>query len=128
FNGPIALSVDGLPPGVTCPPQSIGPGQRAATLVVSAAPSAAPFTGEVKIKGTATIKGQPAVPEAPPGSITFPVPPQQHTPAGGHPDQCRRSCAPSSRPVLPSAKRRRGTGPPTTTRLPSFRPTRRPST
>src|SRR5262249_20065199 len=52
FNGEIALSVEGLPPGVTCPPQTLAFGTRTTTLVLSAADSAEPGTGEIKGVGT----------------------------------------------------------------------------
>jgi hypothetical protein len=80
FNGDIALSVEGLPKGVTCPPQWVGAGQRAGALVLSAAADAAPWTGEVKVKGTAIVNGQTLVREARPGGITWPVQPQQNIP------------------------------------------------
>jgi hypothetical protein len=80
FNGEIAVTVTGLPNGVTCPPQSLGAGQRQTELVLTAAADAAPFTGELKIIGTATIKGQKVEREARPASITWPVPPQQNIP------------------------------------------------
>jgi hypothetical protein len=77
FVGDIALSVEGLPPGVTCPPQTLGGALHTASLVVRAAPGAAAWTGEVKVKGTALIRGQKVVREARSGSIVWPVPPQQ---------------------------------------------------
>jgi hypothetical protein len=80
FAGSIALSVEGLPAGVTCAPQTLGPEARAAELVISAAPSAEAWAGTVRVVGTATVKGQPLVREARPGSIVWPVPPQQNVP------------------------------------------------
>jgi hypothetical protein len=77
FKGPITLSVDGLPAGVTCAPQTLGPGLRQTTLVLSAADDAAPWTGEIKIKGTASINGQPVTREARAGGIVWSVQPQQ---------------------------------------------------
>ena len=55
FTGDIALTAEGLPAGVTCPPQTLGSGVRSTTLVLVAAGNAAPGLSEVKIKGTATI-------------------------------------------------------------------------
>jgi hypothetical protein len=81
FNGDIHLSAEGLPPGVTCPPQGMNGTQRQATLVLSAAADAAAWTGDIKIKGTATIKGQKVEREARPGGIVWQLQqPQQLTP------------------------------------------------
>jgi hypothetical protein len=68
--------VEGLPQGVSCPPQIVGPGQRFGSLVVGAAAHAAPWTGTIAIKGTATIDGKEVVREARPATITWPIPPQ----------------------------------------------------
>jgi hypothetical protein len=80
FTGDIALSVEGLPPGVTCIPQSIGGNLRTSPLVLSAAADAEPWTGEIKVKGTATIRGQKVEHEARCGTILWPVQPQQNIP------------------------------------------------
>jgi hypothetical protein len=80
FNGPITLTAEGLPKGVTSSPQILSPGMRMARLVISAAADAPVFNGEIRIKGTATIKGQNVVREARPAGITWPVPPQQNIP------------------------------------------------
>lgn len=80
FNGTVTVTAEGLPSGVTCPPQSIGPGVRQAALVLSAAASAPLGTYEFKLKGTATIKVQPVIHEARPASITWPVQPQNNIP------------------------------------------------
>lgn len=80
FKGEIALRVEGLPPGVTCKPQVLGPGMKQALLVVSAAADAPPWIGSIKIKGTATIDGKPVVREARYASVTWPVQPQQNIP------------------------------------------------
>lgn len=77
FNGDIALSAEGLPPGLTCKPQVLGPGIKAGSLILTADPAAAAWTGEIKVKGTATINGQPVVREARPASITWAGNPQQ---------------------------------------------------
>lgn len=73
FNGEIALTVEGLPKGVTCPPQVLSAGMRYTQLVLTGAKDAAPWTGEIKVKGTATIQGKPVVREARPGGVTWPV-------------------------------------------------------
>jgi len=76
FAGDVRLAVEGLPQGVSCPPQMVGPGQRFGSLVVGAAANAAPWTGTIAIKGTATIDGKEVVREARPATITWPIPPQ----------------------------------------------------
>ncbi len=81
FKGEIALTVEGLPSGVTCKPQTLGPGRKQSNLVVSAAPNAANWAGEIKVKGTAIIRGQKVMREARSATITWPVPPQQNIPA-----------------------------------------------
>jgi hypothetical protein len=80
FTGPITLSMEGLPAGVTCAPQVLGTGLRQASLVVTAGADAPPWAGEVKVKGTAQIKGQTVVREARPASITWAVQPQANIP------------------------------------------------
>jgi len=80
FKGNVALSVEGLPPGVTCKPQVASAGLKHTLLVLSAAANAPPFTGEIKVKGMALIGGQSVVREARPFSITWPVQPQQNIP------------------------------------------------
>jgi hypothetical protein len=80
FAGEIALTVEGLPAGVTCSPQTLGPNLKQTSLVVSAAAGAAHWTGPIAIKGTATIKGQKVVREARSATIVWPIQPQQNIP------------------------------------------------
>jgi hypothetical protein len=75
FAGEIELSVEGLPPGVTCPPQVLAGNVRQATLVLSAAADADAWAGEVQVKGTATLAGNKVTREARPAGITWPVQP-----------------------------------------------------
>jgi hypothetical protein len=81
FSAPITLSVEGLPKGVTCPPQTLASGTRLAALVLSTAADAPAWTGEIKVKGAAVINGQTVVREARPGSILWPIQPGQNMPA-----------------------------------------------
>ncbi|MCE9531186.1 MAG: PPC domain-containing protein, partial [Planctomycetes bacterium] len=78
FTGPITLTAEGLPPGVTCPPSVVSTGMKQGTLVLSADASAVPFSGTFTVKGTATIAGQPAIREARPATITWSLGPQQN--------------------------------------------------
>ncbi len=80
FKGDITLTMEGLPAGVTCPAQVLAHSVRYTHLVVSAADGAAPFTGPVKVIGTATHNGQKLVHQARPATITWPTQPQQNIP------------------------------------------------
>jgi hypothetical protein len=79
WNEEISLTADGLPPGVNCPPQKVGPGLHEATLVISAAADVKDWTGPVTIKGSAVVNGQSVVREARGATITWPAP-QQNVP------------------------------------------------
>jgi hypothetical protein len=78
FKGDITLTVDGLPAGVTCPPQVLSHHLKSARLTLTAADNAAPFTGSVKIVGTAVGNGQKLVHEARAATITWAIPAQQN--------------------------------------------------
>jgi hypothetical protein len=80
FKGDVALSVDGLPAGITCKPQVASAGLKHSFLVLSAAASAPAFTGEIKVKGTAVLGGKSVVRQARPFGIVWPVQPQQNIP------------------------------------------------
>jgi hypothetical protein len=81
WNGPVTITATGLPQGVTCPPQILGPGVKETPIVLSAAANAPEWTGEIKLVGTAVINGQTVVHEARPASITWPVQFQSGVPA-----------------------------------------------
>lgn len=55
FNGPIELSVSGLPEGVSCQPTVIGAGRSDGAAVFTAADDAAAWSGPIRISGSATI-------------------------------------------------------------------------
>jgi hypothetical protein len=78
FKGDVTLTVEGLPTGVTCPPQVVGTNMKKANLVVTAAANAPVWTGEIKVRGTAVINGAKVVREARSASIVWPVQPQQN--------------------------------------------------
>jgi hypothetical protein len=84
FDGPIALSVEGLPPGVTCPPQVLGPKLKQTVLVLTAADGAADWAGPITIKGKAQIDGKEVTREARTGCFVWP-------PAGNNPAFSRLS-------------------------------------
>lgn len=58
FTGPIQVSAEGLPPGVTATPVTIGAEESATFLPLRAAEDAAPWAGEVRIVGRAQIGDQ----------------------------------------------------------------------
>jgi len=69
-----------LPAGVTMKPQWIPAGQKQATVVLSAGGDARPWTGAIRIVGTAVINGDKLVREVRSATMTYPVP-QQNIPA-----------------------------------------------
>ncbi len=80
FKGDILLTMDGLPAGITCTPQSLASGVKMTQLVVSASDNAAEATAAVKVTGTAVINGQKVTHQARPASVTWGVQPQQNIP------------------------------------------------
>ncbi len=90
FNGPIQLTAEGFPPGITAPPQFLPSNARGGPFVVQVAAGLAPTVlPHVSIKGTATINGQTVVREARPASIVWPVPGGQNIPAEVRMDRSR---------------------------------------
>jgi hypothetical protein len=64
FTGPIALAVEGLPPGVTCPSASIPASEHQASIVLTAAADAAAWRGPITVVGTAQLGDEKARREA----------------------------------------------------------------
>jgi hypothetical protein len=84
FDGPVTLTAEGLPPGVTAPPQVFSgagakPGIHEGAFVVTAAPDATPWAGAIRIKGSAVIDGKTLVREARPASVSWALPQQSQT-------------------------------------------------
>ncbi len=71
FDGPITLTVEGLPTGLSVAPVVIGPKQQQVSLVASATVDAAPWSGSVKVVGTAKLDGQDVRREALAGSVVW---------------------------------------------------------
>jgi len=57
FEGAISVGAENLPPGLTVEPSVIGPKQNEGTLLLRAADSAAPWSGSIRITGTALVGG-----------------------------------------------------------------------
>lgn len=82
FNGPVTVTAEGLPAGVTAKPTTVGPGARWGVLVLTVGAAAAPYTGAITVKATgATADGKPLVREARPATVVWGNPqPGQNTP------------------------------------------------
>lgn len=63
YIGPIDVSVEGLPAGVTTRGTTVAANQNAATLVLTSTPEAADFAGTIKIVGKAKIESPPVARE-----------------------------------------------------------------
>ncbi|MCI0683855.1 MAG: hypothetical protein L0Y71_17250 [Gemmataceae bacterium] len=74
FDGEVTVSVEGLPGGVVCPPQILGPKQKRTALVVTAAANAPIATVPLKVTGVATINGAKVVREARATTVVWPAP------------------------------------------------------
>jgi hypothetical protein len=72
FMGPVTLSAEGLPPGVTCAHQQIATGADVGTLVLSAADKLADFSGTITVRATAVIDGQQVMREVRAGCLVWP--------------------------------------------------------
>jgi hypothetical protein len=73
FKGEIALTAEGLPEGVRCPPQTIAAGQNQGVLVLSAADDAPLGQSALRVKATATIDDKLVEREARAATITWPL-------------------------------------------------------
>jgi hypothetical protein len=80
FTGEVTLTAEGLPQGVTCPAQVVGASMRHSSLVVTATADAPAWAGEIRIKGTAMVNGQPIEREARSGTVVWGLPPEQNIP------------------------------------------------
>lgn len=74
FAGPVNLTVEGLPAGVTCTSAVVPAGAMTGSLVFTAGDKAAEFNGPITIKATATIDGQPVSREVRSGCLIWPNP------------------------------------------------------
>ncbi|MFO0811159.1 MAG: PPC domain-containing protein [Gemmataceae bacterium] len=73
FASPITVMADGLPPGVTCPPQTIPPNARQAAIVLRAAADAPAWAGPIRLIAKATVDRQELVREVRPGGVVWPL-------------------------------------------------------
>jgi hypothetical protein len=69
FAGEIQLNVQGLPPGVTCPPTTIAPSATSARLLLCASTSASPTIAPLTLSGTAINDGMTITRFAVPGTV-----------------------------------------------------------
>lgn len=73
FNGPIDVTVTGLPPGVTCSGATIGPGQTETRVVLSAEEKAADWVGPLSLMAKAAIGDVELVREVRPATVVWPA-------------------------------------------------------
>lgn len=71
FAGEIAVSVEGLPAGVTCPGAVLGGNVNTATLVIASTDAATAWTGPLKITAKSNINGQDHVRPVRTGSLVW---------------------------------------------------------
>ena len=71
FDGEVEVRAEGLPPGVTAAPATIGAGQSIGRLVLRAAEDAAAWTGEIRLQGVAKIEGAPVTRDVRPGTFVW---------------------------------------------------------
>jgi hypothetical protein len=81
FAGDVKVEADGLPPGVSVTPVTIGPAVAEAPLVFKAEPNAPLFDGPVAVRGTAVIDGKPISHLARSGVMIWPQGANQPKPA-----------------------------------------------
>ncbi|MGF1578470.1 MAG: PPC domain-containing protein [Gemmataceae bacterium] len=74
FNGAVKLEATGLPKGVKCAPQIVGPLLKSGVLVLEAEKNAPDWAGTFRIKATATINGKQVVREVIPGAVVWVAP------------------------------------------------------
>lgn len=82
FTGPVTLSVEGLPAGVTCSSTIVPAGATTGALVMTASDKTVEFNGNITVKATATIDGQPVTREVRSGCLTWPNPNEQNNGPG----------------------------------------------
>ncbi len=73
FAGAIALTIEGLPPGVTAAPAVLGRGAKQASVVLTADGGAAPGLWPLRVVGEATISGAVARRAADVAGLVWPV-------------------------------------------------------
>ena len=72
YTGTVTVAAEGLPAGVTAKPVSVGPNTRWGTLVLTAAPNAAAFTGAFTVKAMGTLpSGTKLVRDVRPATVTW---------------------------------------------------------
>jgi hypothetical protein len=83
YSGDITITAEGLPPGVTALPLTLGAQSRWGVLVLKIAPDAPPFTGYIRLKATGTPaqwQGPPLVREVRSAAIIWGFNQQTNTP------------------------------------------------
>ena len=82
FDGPVTLGVEGLPPGVTCPPVTIAAGVNQGAVVLVARDDVAAWRGPIRVTGKARVNAEDRTRPADWAAVTWSKkPPQQTTSA-----------------------------------------------
>ena len=72
FDGPVTLGVEGLPPGVSCPPVTIAAGVHQGAVVLAAAADVAAWRGPIRVVGKARVDGDDRTRQAEWAAVTWP--------------------------------------------------------
>ena len=80
FNGPVTISIEGLPSGATAKPAIIGNGSRWGSIIILVKSNATAFQGILTVNCTAEIDGKKVMRTARPASITWGIAQQQNVP------------------------------------------------
>jgi hypothetical protein len=81
FDGEIAVNIEGLPRGVSCPGAVLGGGVNEGSLVIMAADDAAAWAGPIKVVAKGQIGGREVTREARYGVVVWGTPNRQQQPA-----------------------------------------------
>ena len=71
FDAPVTLGVEGLPPGVTCPPVTIAAGVNEGAVVLVAADDVAAWRGPIRVVGKARVAAEDRTRQAEWAAITW---------------------------------------------------------
>ncbi len=71
FDGSVTLAVEGLPPGVTCPPVTIAAGVHQGAVVLAATDDVAAWRGPIRVTGKARVNAEDRTRQADWAAVTW---------------------------------------------------------